>query len=72
MLERWKFLFEACFFALMMSVSVLIFVNAANAAPPNVENSDGVVEVNESLVEFHSDLNQTGESSQPEKWMGLE
>lgn len=66
MLERWKFLFEACFFTLMMSVSVLIFVNAANAAPPNVENSDGVVEVNESLVEFHSDLNQTGESSQPE------
>ena len=53
MLERWKFLFEACVFALMMSVSVLIFVNAANAAPPNVENSDGVVEVNESLVEFH-------------------
>lgn len=66
MLERWKFLFEACFFALMMSVSVLICVNAANAAPLSVENSDGVVAVNESLAEIQPHLNQIGESSQPE------
>lgn len=66
MFERLKFLFEACLFALAMSVTALMFANVASADPLSAEAPDGAAVVDESFGATQADLNQINESSRPE------